>query len=402
MTVVFLYDKGGNFIQKEEISTPIEESGIENLHINYSSTNKPNEELAVFFKNLNPFTIIPSIILQENSELFIQNLSLSKNERFAIFAVDVKENYTTIKKYDLWENRFVKESMIQGDVHYIFSDENRVLISFLNQEKFFSIAQLNNLKNQSIYFNHTKNIIAYAVLESSNRLALSSKDNQVKNWDIENGNCIETIILDDYAEKIILPNSSIIIGWKSRPRLWAWSLDFHRFVLVKNDILPSVVKFYEKQNTLLVGTQDGKIFCYSMINGELNWKIKVYNSCVNNLDFFCETSKIVTFETGEMLVIIDAKSGQIKKKKIVNSQNGYHVIKLKHDGLIVSGRDANIRVWDIKNTQCVALLSGHIHFIKDMYMTPDFKCLISRDQAGRIILWKADWENVIKNSRYIG
>ena len=139
---------------------------------------------------------------------------------------------------------------------------------------------INSQREERLFVGHSDYIIFVSVLESERIVASSSDDCSIKIWNIDSAKCIETVKLKDYAAKVLLPSSKILIGWEGVPNLWAWSLENHRFLFKKNNVFPTIVKINVDDKSLLVGDKNGMVSCYSLINGDLNWSVKLYDGWI--------------------------------------------------------------------------------------------------------------------------
>jgi len=354
--------------------------------------------------------------MRGNNDIFIQSIAIAKNSKSLILAVHNVAEELGIKEYELFSQRFIRDLSVISDrywgVQYILSDQEQIIINHGNKWKKYFLYYLNDLVSNSpkelAVFEYEKYFIDWFVLESQNLAVSSERNNLVKVWNIQTGQCIDEFLLDDYAENVLLLNSQIVVGWNSSPNLWAWCLNTHQFLLRIDNVSPQAVKYNPDNQSILVGLNNGEVACYSLNNQELIWKTKVYElirknkiykGSVYDIEIFPETSIIVTCGTGGELAVIDVNSGKIKSRIKGHEYNGYWLLKLPNNGLIVQGSDVNIRIWDIETKECIAVLSGHLYRIKDIKMSPDHQYLVSRDEMERAIVWKADWNNFVSNVR---
>ena len=308
---------------------------------------------------------------------------------------------TAIRKYSLPQRQLLQEWQIELEVDYIFADRKRVLLlKDRSHSQNFLIRYLDGSRKDRIFSGHAQAILQLFVIESKSLIVSIAKDNCVKIWDIRSGKCLETIETRAYPYKVIFFKSNILIGWGGIPELWVWSLDTHQFLfkIEAFESYPLVVKFNLDAQSILVGMDDGTLACYALKNGNLLWSLdlSVYSiKSIYNLAIYREESAAVVSGDGGNLCVLDINRGQVTKILTGHKDSVSHLLRIGKNGLISGGFEGIIRVWNLQSGSCCAVLSGHLDLIYEMIVTADFRYLVTRDKARRIILWKADWQNAI-------
>ena len=205
------------------------------------------------------------------------------------------------------------------------------------------------IKRVGNHFN-CKKINSIQVDEISKKLFSSSDDKTIKIWNLETGECLET--LENHAPHVqsilLLPNINKFISASTNKEIKIW--DFNS---------------YECLNTLenesgvcsLYLVSDNQIAC-----GCLNGFIVIWN-----LD---NSTKVKTF-------------------KAHNSWITYLIVNTNKSKLISCSVDCKIKIWNLEIFECIKLLEGHSDVVNYLELTLDGN-LLSCSVDMTIKLWQTE------------
>lgn len=402
MTEIEFYQKNSNLDRDLKVVTPI--GSLNKKAINAQSLGV-EDILAVVHGSRKSALIKPRLLFEETAFLTGVNSGIEKNT--ILFGIDDSnprpisqwEPSPKVQKYNLLEGRVVREWQTDAVVEYIFRDANRVIAPDNRGWETFELKYLDASRDKIVFSGHLKEIVTMEVLESANLAASSSADNTVKIWNLQNGDCLETIKVDSYAARLIFPNASVVIGGEGYPNFWIWSREKQEFLLRDDnlEINPSVAAVDDSSQLVVVAKEDGTTSCYSLLDGEQIWSVNLaveidYPLCIVPVP---ELSAMALSGEKGYICLIDTRSGEIQTILKGGQYCTEQIIVIGKQGLIAGNSDETIRVWNVQTGKCVALLVGHIHEIKRMKMTDDYQHLIAIDKAGRVISWNSDWQNLL-------
>lgn len=368
---------------------------IEKLH-------KPTEEIAIFLNSYEQeIDKIKPYLCFFKKETYVYNIkgNLNSNIINIVFATSPpfsEINRVGVCQLDTFNLAAGEENIIdlEGESMYLFSDGSKLL--FFQNERYnkLFIIEKNQNKINDFVLEHRWDISGLSVLELENLIATSGSEKLVKIWDLKQEKCIESFKLKYYAEYLYMPNSRLLIGWEGNPMLWIWSLEQHQFLWESNDTKPASLEINKNEDILFVGTEDGKIESYSLANGEKNWSCEI-NSEKNKLPLVSYlkiiSEQLIAVTCKENIYLINSILGE--KINILTGHKGTIVglEKLNEQYLISSGFDETIRIWDLKSSQYIAILIGHIHRIQEMIIVANGSFLITKDRASMVLLWNLQW-----------
>jgi WD40 repeat protein len=167
-----------------------------------------------------------------------------------------------------------------------------------------------------IFKGHSAAILAIALSHNDLYMITSSRDHAVKIWDIQTGNCLQTI------EK-----------------------------------LPSIVcnvKFIPSQPHIAIGCGGKNIYHWNTQNDELNLEIIEHDSNILTIDVSHDGRFLATGGEDTQVNIWDLQTKELIKTLVGHGDTIYNVT-FSADGNLVasSSRDETVKLWDIKAGQCI-------------------------------------------------
>ena len=239
-----------------------------------------------------------------------------------------------------------------------FPSENFVSVSWDNTIKIFNknyklIQSINNAHNDSIY---------YVSVKDEKNFATSSFDNSIKLWEKKNNlfECIETIINahSKTIYKIIYNSKGNIYSCSMDQTIKIWekkdnNKNYSCTHFLNHKVFVNAFLLLEDYNMIISVGWDGTYF-WDLSNYNLIVKIKNSISLSSNsLDRIDDDRIIVGGGNDHIMKVIN-----VKEKKIVfefdNIFRCYGVLIIKDkDIFITSGMSNNLRIYSIKNFNCL-------------------------------------------------
>lgn len=252
---------------------------------------------------------------------------------------------------------------------------------------------------------HRKSVTSLVVTPDGKIIVSGSKDNTIKLWNIETGECLKTLKGHSgyiHSLAITLDGRQIISGSLMETKIW----DLQSGKCIKNI----------KQQEVASYTNDDYITSFQVISSDGNTivssnyceEIRVWNKedCNRICRFYTNvgSSPILAISADGNILAIGKGSNSdrfgkieiwdIKKNKCIHKLKNHTnlvsalVITPDNNKLISGSWDETIRIWDIKSGKCLKVLEGQKSFVYTLTVTPDGNTLVSSSANPDIIkIW---------------
>ncbi|XP_031382859.1 zinc finger CCCH domain-containing protein 48 [Punica granatum] len=223
---------------------------------------------------------------------------------------------------------------VQG--HCNFGDRCRYLHSWSVGDSFSLLSQLEG---------HQKVVTGIAFPSGSDKLYTGGKDESVRMWDCQSGQCILVVNLGAEVGCMISEGPWIFVGLPNLVKAWNTQTSAE---LSLNGPVGQVYAMVVGHSLLFAGTQDGSI---------LAWK---YNEITNNFEPAASL-------TGHSVAVVSL---------VVGANRVYS-----------GSMDNTIRVWNLETLQCIQVLSDHTSVVMSVLCWDQFLLSCSLDKT--IKVWAA-------------
>ncbi|MGB7381143.1 MAG: TIR domain-containing protein [Rivularia sp. (in: cyanobacteria)] len=237
--------------------------------------------------------------------------------------------------------------------------------------------------------------------QDGNKLASSSFDKTIKIWNVETGECIQT--LKGHERRVwgiaLSPDGKTLASGSSDQTIRLWNIHTGE----PKEIIPIQAEIC----LTMAWSQDGKILASAGLRDD--WSIMLWN--VEN-----RTKKILEGHRGYIYGLKWSPDGQQLASashdntirlwdkdtgRIINILNGhfsdvYSVSWFPGGEILASGSSDNtIRIWNIHTGQTLFVLEGHTGSVNCVEFSFDGKLLASKSSDGTVHLWRCDiWKTV--------
>ena len=240
---------------------------------------------------------------------------------------------------------------------------------------------------------HSDSINLVQISPNGNHIISSGYDNRIKVWDMNTGQCLNTIYLHGYSygamSLAISPDGNTIVScsWDNPIKVWDINTGECLKTLSGHFGRVSSVIISPNGNHIISGSCDNTIKvwdintgeclktleCLSMINGIFNeiWNPRTQRESlilsggrshsINSVAITPDSQKVITGSDDKTIKILDITTGECLMTLLGHSSNVNAVVISPNGQKIISnGWDYNIKIWDINTGKCLKTLKGHV------------------------------------------
>lgn len=320
---------------------------------------------------------------------------------------------------------------IQGSPGFCWSREAIEIRNLLQKG-----AKRGKLKSWSFirsFRGHTDTVVSVDAAQDGLTLLTGSLDGTAASWDVVTGRCIKRFDLDSPVARVLyLPHAKGILAWSTDNTARIWDLEGNLLQQVPDVLLPiglsasgvELVAMSQNSEPLRINLDNGRriskgapILCdefvcfsqaldtvYSLRDGT---RIQRWSASTGrNVGSFRDLSVRITAlhptatndrvlagtETGDVIVYI-AGSG-INVATLRGHTAPVRTVALAKDGRhwITGSDDCSLRLWDLKDERCTAVMEGHATPIRAVCFFPNMSLAASSGLGGSVRLWGLEWE----------
>jgi len=256
---------------------------------------------------------------------------------------------------------------------------------------------------------HNKSVTALIVTSDGKIIISGSRDNTIKLWDIETGECLKTLKGHSgyiHSLAITFDGRQIVSGSLMETKIW----DMQSGKCLQNIKQRNIEGYYDEDyiTSSQVISANGNILVSSNCFGHIRvWNRENCNR-IFNLEIKVGSSPILAISPDANIIAVakgklnrwgKIELWDVKKGKHIHTLNNHtnHVSALviaPNNNLISGSWDETIRIWDIKSGKCLKVLEGQKSFLRTLAVTPDGNTLISSSLNPNIVkIWDLNtWE----------
>jgi WD40 repeat protein len=290
-----------------------------------------------------------------------------------------------------------------GDVLKVaISSDNRFIAKGGSDGK-ITIWQIDNCQNILSIKAHDSHVVGLIFTANDKKLISSSFDSSVKTWDLESGQCLQTLYLQAPVYRIALNQDGTILASGSNcGDILLWDLTtgeiFKRLVGHKLTVVD--VSFQPQGQLLASSSFDTSIKIWNLDTEDCINTLTGHTKLVSSVNFNSLGTQVVSGGVDKSIKIWDVESGQCLQTIEKHTQTVIDVLFSPNSQQIISAsQDLTVRIWDEvtpHNWKCTKVLQGHENIIWSIALNTTGKILISSDQGGVLKVWDVELGKCLK------
>ena len=248
---------------------------------------------------------------------------------------------------------------------------------------------------------HSDTVTSVAVSPDGRRVVSGSKDNTIRIWDMDSGECLKTLEghHGDVTAVAVSPDGRRIVSGSADRTIRIWNMDSGECLKTSEGHHRGVtaVAVYSDGRHIVSGSFDCTIRIWDMDNGDCLKTLEGHQKWVTSVAVSPDGRRIVSGSYDRTIRIWDMDSWDCLKT-LEGHQGGVEdVVVFIDGGRIVSGSgDRTIRIWDMDNGECLKTLEGHHEDVTTVAVSIDGRCIVSGSRDRTIRIWDMDSGECLK------
>lgn len=338
------------------------------------------------------------------------DLNKLKNEYISIWKFQLRNPSLTENEMKIFLNEIDdKANMIQMDIQKYKNDSLIKNIEFIPIDS--SLFGKLDILNKSLFKSpccfdqkirdfdgHLQPISSIKIEEKSNRLISASYDGDIKIWNLETGQCIQT--LDKHLTKVnyILLTFNKIFSCSSDETIKIWSFDDNK----RSECLHTLYNKSEvftccllPDNQLACGSTNGLINIWNLKKDKILMKsFKAHEITVKCLKLSKDSSKLISGSDDNKIKIWNLSDFKCLNQ-LCDHTSSINTLEISSNGSLLTGsNDKTLKVWNILNGQLLKTIQfdSMVNCIK---LIKNDLIVIGTDSA--VLVFNLNEEKIIRN-----
>ena len=294
----------------------------------------------------------------------------------------------------------------------VFSDTMSSLVSvgFSHDARYFAAGVINGevrlwrtdeIKLFSILKGHTAWVWAFTFSPNNKTIASGSADYKIKLWDINSGECTDTLKHDSKVYSLAFNSDGTRLASASEDKsvkIWDIKTGEREKTLSGHDAPVLSVDFHPKQKDIIASSDTkGKIKLWNIRTEEclktfyVQYKdslIKEEDKIIHAIHFHPDGELLVSCGADKTVRLWDLATGN-DKPPLFGHEGKVYKVRFSPDGKIIAScsEDRTIKLWDTDSGECKQTLSGHTSQVWDIAFHPSGRTLISGSDDQTVRIW---------------
>ncbi|KEY71560.1 hypothetical protein S7711_09693 [Stachybotrys chartarum IBT 7711] len=222
--------------------------------------------------------------------------------------------------------------------------------------------------------------------------ALASRDKTVRLWDVETGQCLQT--LEGHEEDVTLVVFSLdakrVASASSDNTVRLWDVGTGQCLQTLkgyNNGVDSMV-FSLDAKRLASASYDFTVWLWDVETGQRLQSLEGHNMDLGEAVFSPDAKLVLSALWQKTIRLGDTETGQCLQTLEGHSEAVESVVFSPDSKRIASAsRDKTVRLWDIETRQCLQTLEGHSEAVEAVVFSPDAKRIASASRDKTVRIW---------------
>ena len=222
------------------------------------------------------------------------------------------------------------------------------------------------------------------------KMASGSRDNTIRIWDAETGECIRTLSVNSNVFTLQLVANNKLASGSADNLIKMWNIDTgeciatlagHSNIVITLQLLAN--------NKLASGSADRLIKIWNLDSGECIRTLTGHSKYVESLELL-PNNKLASGSLDHSIKIWNFDSGECIRTLVGHTDTVSSLELLANNKLASGSWDKLIKIWNVDNGECVRTLTGHSGWVMSLQLIADNKLASGsedkKSKSGMLIL----------------
>lgn len=242
---------------------------------------------------------------------------------------------------------------------------------------------------------HRGGVTCLAMAPHNNAVISGSKDQKLKIWDIETGECLAT--LEGHEGPVssidVSPNGRFVVSGSGDKTLRLWELETGRCIYKMEGHKYGVeyAKFTPDGRRIISASRDSQIRIWERKTGHRIYSLTSHTDLISALQISSDNNSLISGSHDRTIRVWELESGRCSKTLEKHSEHVKCLAAVPNSPLILSGGwDSAIYLWDIREGECLKELMGHRSWVNEICVTDDGKVAVSCSLDKTVRVWEIE------------
>ncbi|WP_261891276.1 TIR domain-containing protein [Acaryochloris marina] len=242
---------------------------------------------------------------------------------------------------------------------------------------------------------HTANVWSVALTADGRRALSGSADKTVKFWDLDSGQCLQTLEGhdSDVGSIALTPDGRRALSGSADKTIKLWDLDSGQCLQTLEGHIAYVesIALSADGRRALSGSADKTVKLWDLNSGKCLQTLQGHTDDVSSVALSADGHRALSGSADKTVKLWDLDSGQCLQNLQGHTANVWSVA-LDADGrrALSGSSDRTVKLWDLNSGQCIQTLRGHTASIESVALTTDGCCALSGSSDRTVKFWDLD------------
>ncbi|RHZ43702.1 hypothetical protein Glove_880g10 [Diversispora epigaea] len=225
----------------------------------------------------------------------------------------------------------------------------------------------------------------YCIQFDEHKIVTGSRDKTIKFWDINTGNCFQTLYGHDLSVLCLQYNEKIMVSGSSDTTIIIWDMQNYNQAVSQIRRLSGhsagVLDICFDGNHIVSCSKDSTIKVWDVNTGECLRTLVGHRGPVNAVQL--HGNRIISASGDALIKLWDLEKG-ICIRDFIGHTRGLACVQFDGKWVVSGSNDKTIKIWDVETALCIRTLEGHTDLVRTIHFDEDKIVSGSYDQTVKV------------------